>query len=34
MLSDLRRLTQSNMAEEIERFTAALQDDLVLPEDF
>ncbi|HEY3772251.1 MAG TPA: hypothetical protein VGL69_04610 [Solirubrobacteraceae bacterium] len=34
MLSDLRRLTQSNMAEEIERFTAALQGDLVLPEDF
>jgi hypothetical protein len=34
MLSDLRRLTQSNMAEEIERFTAALEDDLVLPEDF
>lgn len=34
MLSDLRRLTQSNMAEEIERFTAALHDDLVLPEDF
>jgi hypothetical protein len=34
MLTDLRRLTQSNMAEEIERFTAALQDDLVLPEDF
>jgi hypothetical protein len=34
MLSDLRRLTQSNMAEEIERFTSALQRDLVLPEDF
>ena len=34
MLSDLRRLTQSNMAEEIERFAAALQRDLVLPEDF
>ena len=34
MLSDLRRLTQSNMAEEIERFTSALQCDLVLPEDF
>jgi hypothetical protein len=34
MLCDLRRLTQSNMAEEIERFTAALHDDLVLPEDF
>jgi hypothetical protein len=34
MLSDLRRLTQSNMAEEIERFTDALEHDLVLPEDF
>jgi hypothetical protein len=34
ILTDLRRLTQSNMAEEIERFTAALQGDLVLPEDF
>jgi hypothetical protein len=34
MLSDLRRLTQSNMAEEVERFVAALQRDLVLPEDF
>ena len=34
ILADLRQLTQSNMAEEIERFTAALQGDLVLPEDF
>lgn len=34
MLSDLRRLTQSNMAEEIDRFIDALQSDLVLPEDF
>ena len=34
MLSDLRRLTQSNMAEEIERFAAALEADFVLPEDF
>ena len=34
MLRDLRRLTQANMAEEIDRFTAALQTDLVLPEDF
>lgn len=34
MLSDLRRLTQSNMAEEIERFVSALESDLVLPEDF
>jgi hypothetical protein len=34
MLSDLRRLTQSNMNEEIERFAAALNADLILPEDF
>jgi hypothetical protein len=34
MLSDLRRLTQANMAEEIERFVAALSADLILPEDF
>jgi hypothetical protein len=34
MLNDLRRLTQANMAEEIDRFTAALQCDLILPEDF
>lgn len=34
MLSDLRRLTQSNMTEEIERFAAALHADLILPEDF
>lgn len=34
MLSDLRRLTQSNMAEEIDRFIDALERDLVLPEDF
>ncbi|MBV9818507.1 MAG: hypothetical protein JOZ07_09185 [Solirubrobacterales bacterium] len=34
MLCDLRRLTQGNMAEEIERFTAALRGDLILPEDF
>lgn len=34
MLCDLRRLTQSNMVEEIERFCAALRRDLVLPEDF
>jgi hypothetical protein len=34
MLSDLRRLTQSNMAEEIERFATALHADLILPEDF
>lgn len=34
ILSDLRRLTQANMTEEIERFTAALNADLILPEDF
>ena len=34
MLSDLRRLTQSNMTEEIERFATALHADLILPEDF
>lgn len=34
MLSDLRRLTQFNMTEEIERFATALHADLILPEDF
>jgi hypothetical protein len=34
MLSDLRRLAQYNMAEEIDRFTTALRRDLILPEDF
>jgi hypothetical protein len=34
MLSDLRRLTQANMTEEIERFASALNADLILPEDF
>jgi hypothetical protein len=34
MLADLRQLTQANMAEEIARFTSALQSDLILPEDF
>jgi hypothetical protein len=34
MLSDLRRLTQANMSEEIERFASALAADLILPEDF
>jgi hypothetical protein len=34
MLGDLRRLTQANMAEEIDRFAAALRADLILPEDF
>jgi hypothetical protein len=34
MLSDLRRLTQANMADEFDRFVAALDADLILPEDF
>jgi hypothetical protein len=34
MLNDLRRLTQANMAEEIDRLSTALQTDLILPEDF
>jgi hypothetical protein len=34
MLSDLRRLTQANMTDEIERFARALELDLILPEDF
>jgi hypothetical protein len=34
MLADLRRLTQANMTEQIERFAAALNADLILPEDF
>ena len=34
MLDDLQRLTHANMAEEIERFVAALYADCILPEDF
>jgi hypothetical protein len=34
MLGDLQRLAKANMAYEIERFSAALQRDLILPEDF
>jgi hypothetical protein len=34
MLSDLRRLSQANMSEDIERFVGALRADLILPEDF
>lgn len=34
MLDDLQRLAQANMAEEVERFVAALEADLILPEDF
>jgi hypothetical protein len=34
ILGDLHRLTQANMSDEIERFVAALEADLILPEDF
>ncbi len=34
MLRDLKRLTHANMAEEIDRFIAALNADHILPEDF
>lgn len=34
MLDDLQRLAQANMAEEVERFVAALEAGLILPEDF
>lgn len=34
ILDDLRRLTQANMADQIDRFVNALQGDLILPEDF
>lgn len=34
LLSDLHQLTQANMADEIDRFAAALEADLILPEDF
>jgi hypothetical protein len=34
MLRDLQRLTQANMADEIERFSSALAGDHILPEDF
>jgi hypothetical protein len=34
MLDDLQRLTKSNMANEIERFSRALAADVILPEDF
>jgi hypothetical protein len=34
MLRDLQRLTQANMADEVERFSAALAADHILPEDF
>ena len=34
LMRDLKRLTRGNMEEEIDRFTAALSSDLILPEDF
>jgi hypothetical protein len=34
MLSDLTRLAQANMAEDIDRFAAALRADFIRPEDF
>jgi hypothetical protein len=34
MIDDLRRLTHANMVAEVDRFAAALANDLILPEDF
>ena len=34
ILRDLKRLSDANMADELERFAAALEADLILPEDF
>lgn len=34
ILRDLRQLTTANMADDVERFAAALAHDLILPEDF
>jgi len=34
MIADLQRLTQANMTAAVNRFAAALEADLVLPEDF
>lgn len=34
ILRDLKRLMGANMADEVERFAAALEADLILPEDF
>jgi hypothetical protein len=34
IVRDLKRLTSANMVDEIERFAAALEVDLILPEDF
>lgn len=34
ILRDLQRLAHANMADHVDRFVAALQADLILPEDF
>ena len=34
VLDDLERLTKANMEEQVELFVAALDSDLILPEDF
>jgi hypothetical protein len=34
ILRDLQRMTHANMAEQIDRFVAALRADVILPEDF
>jgi hypothetical protein len=34
MIADLQRLTQANMASDVDRFISALDCDLILPEDF
>ena len=34
MISDLQRLVQANMTEDVDRFVAALRCDYILPEDF
>jgi hypothetical protein len=34
ILRDLQRLTHANMADQVDRFVAALRADLILPEDF
>ena len=34
ILRDLQRLTHANMADQVDRFVAALSADLILPEDF
>lgn len=34
MIADLHRLSQANMAEDVDRFVTALRTDQILPEDF